>query len=38
MNLNTIVEVKRPKSFEDIEWRDGHAFLEAEPGCSPNPR
>ena len=27
MNLNTIVEVKRPKSFEDIEWRDGHAFL-----------
>jgi CO/xanthine dehydrogenase FAD-binding subunit len=27
MNLNTIVEVKRPKSFDDIEWRDGHAFL-----------
>lgn len=27
MNLNTIVEVKRPKSFEQIEWRDGHAFL-----------
>ena len=27
MNLNTIVEVKRPKSFEEIEWRDGHAFL-----------
>jgi len=27
MNLNTIVEVKRPKSFEDVEWRDGHAFL-----------
>ncbi len=27
MNLNTITEVKRPKSFEDIEWRDGHAFL-----------
>jgi CO/xanthine dehydrogenase FAD-binding subunit len=27
MNLNTIVEVKRPKSFEDIEWRDGHAWL-----------
>jgi len=27
MNLNTIVQLKRPKSFEDIEWRDGHAFL-----------
>ncbi len=27
MNLNTIVEVKRPKSFEEIEWRDGHAWL-----------
>ena len=27
MNLNTIVEVKRPKSFEEIEWRDGHALL-----------
>jgi CO/xanthine dehydrogenase FAD-binding subunit len=27
MNLNTIREVKRPKMFEDIEWRDGHAFL-----------
>jgi CO/xanthine dehydrogenase FAD-binding subunit len=27
MNLNTIAQVKRPKSFEDIEWRDGHAFL-----------
>ena len=27
MNLNTIVAVKRPKSFEEIEWRDGHAFL-----------
>lgn len=27
MNLNTIVEVKRPKSFDQIEWRDGHAFL-----------
>lgn len=27
MNLNTIVDVKRPKSFEEIEWRDGHAFL-----------
>jgi len=27
MNLNTIAAVKRPKSFEEIEWRDGHAFL-----------
>jgi CO/xanthine dehydrogenase FAD-binding subunit len=27
MNLNTIVEVKRPRSIEDIEWRDGHAWL-----------
>src|SRR6266446_3029539 len=27
MNLNTIVDVKRPKSFEEIEWREGHAFL-----------
>ena len=27
MNLNTIVEVKRPKSFDEIEWHDGHAFL-----------
>jgi CO/xanthine dehydrogenase FAD-binding subunit len=27
MNLNTILQVKRPKSFEEIEWRDGHAFL-----------
>ncbi|HTE38991.1 MAG TPA: FAD binding domain-containing protein [Reyranella sp.] len=27
MNLNTIVEVKRPRSFEEIEWRDGHAWL-----------
>jgi CO/xanthine dehydrogenase FAD-binding subunit len=27
MNLNTIVQMKRPRSFEDIEWRDGHAFL-----------
>ena len=27
MNLNTIAEVKRPKSFEEIEWRDGHAWL-----------
>lgn len=27
MNLNTIVDVKRPKSFDEIEWRDGHAFL-----------
>ncbi len=27
MNLNTIVDVKRPKSFEEIEWRDGYALL-----------
>ena len=27
MNLNTIIEVKRPKSFEEIEWSDGHAWL-----------
>jgi CO/xanthine dehydrogenase FAD-binding subunit len=27
MNLNTIVDVKRPKSIEEIEWRDGHAWL-----------
>lgn len=27
MNLNTIVEIKRPQSFEEIEWRDGHAWL-----------
>jgi CO/xanthine dehydrogenase FAD-binding subunit len=27
MNLNTIVQVKRPTSVEEIEWRDGHAFL-----------
>jgi CO/xanthine dehydrogenase FAD-binding subunit len=27
MNLSTIVEVKRPRSFEEIEWRDGHAWL-----------
>jgi CO/xanthine dehydrogenase FAD-binding subunit len=27
MNLNTITQVKRPRSFADIEWRDGHAFL-----------
>ena len=27
MNLNTIVEVKRPRSFDEIEWRDGHAWL-----------
>ncbi|MGE0578865.1 FAD binding domain-containing protein [Reyranella sp.] len=27
MNLNTIVEVKRPKAFDQVEWRDGHAFL-----------
>lgn len=27
MNLNTIAQVKRPRSFDEIEWRDGHAFL-----------
>lgn len=27
MNLNTIVEVKRPTSFDEVEWRDGHAWL-----------
>lgn len=27
MNLNTILEVKRPRSVEEIEWRDGHAWL-----------
>jgi CO/xanthine dehydrogenase FAD-binding subunit len=27
VNLNTITQVKRPKSFDEIEWRDGHAFL-----------
>ena len=27
MNLNTITQVKRPGSIEEIEWRDGHAFL-----------
>src|ERR1700757_872332 len=27
MNLNTIAAVKRPKAFEDIEWRDGYAWL-----------
>ena len=27
MNLNTIVDVKRPRSFEEIEWSDGHAWL-----------
>jgi CO/xanthine dehydrogenase FAD-binding subunit len=27
VNLNTIAQVKRPKSAEEIEWRDGHAFL-----------
>ncbi|CAN5684499.1 FAD binding domain-containing protein [soil metagenome] len=27
MNLNTIVELKRPRSFEEVEWRDGHAWL-----------
>ncbi len=27
MNLNTIVDVKRPKSFDEIEWGEGHAWL-----------
>jgi CO/xanthine dehydrogenase FAD-binding subunit len=27
MNINTIAQVKRPKSFEDVDWRDGHAWL-----------
>ncbi len=27
MNLNTIVAVQRPRAFEEIEWREGHAFL-----------
>ncbi|HEY4165151.1 MAG TPA: FAD binding domain-containing protein [Reyranella sp.] len=27
MNINTIAQVKRPKSFDEIEWHDGHAFL-----------
>lgn len=28
MNLNTIVEVKRPTSIDQVsEWRDGHAWL-----------
>jgi CO/xanthine dehydrogenase FAD-binding subunit len=27
MNLNTITQVKRPKSFDEVEWRDGHAWL-----------
>ncbi|WP_421997876.1 FAD binding domain-containing protein [Reyranella sp.] len=27
MNLNTIVEVKRPRSVDEIGWRDGHAYL-----------
>jgi CO/xanthine dehydrogenase FAD-binding subunit len=27
VNLNTIAQVKRPASFDEIEWRDGHAFL-----------
>jgi len=27
MNLNTIVEVKRPGSVEEVDWRDGHAWL-----------
>ncbi|PWT85754.1 MAG: FAD-binding molybdopterin dehydrogenase [Proteobacteria bacterium] len=27
MNLNTIAQVKRPKSFDEVEWREGHAWL-----------
>ena len=27
MNLNTIVEVKRPHSAEQVDWREGHAWL-----------
>ncbi|UYN95515.1 MAG: FAD binding domain-containing protein [Enhydrobacter sp.] len=27
MNLNTIAELKRPRAVEEIEWRDGSAFL-----------
>lgn len=27
MNLNTITQVKRPRSFDEVEWRDGHAWL-----------
>lgn len=27
MNLNTIARVKRPRSLDEIEWREGHAFL-----------
>lgn len=27
MNLNTIVEVKRPHSVEQLDWREGHAWL-----------
>ena len=27
MNLNTIVDVKRPESFDEIEWGEGHAWL-----------
>ncbi|HSH99637.1 MAG TPA: FAD binding domain-containing protein [Reyranella sp.] len=27
MNLNTIVEVKQPRSFGEVEWREGHAWL-----------
>ena len=27
MDLNTIVEVKRPSSADDVRWRDGYAWL-----------
>lgn len=27
MNLNTIVDVKRPESFDKVEWGEGHAWL-----------
>ena len=27
MDLNTIVEVKRPSSADDLRWRDGYAWL-----------
>ena len=35
MNLNTITEVKRPSSADEIgEWRDGYAWLAGGTGCS----
>lgn len=27
MNLNTVTEVKRPRTFDEVDWRDGHAWL-----------